>query len=115
MSIPADKAKAEHLLQDLNKLHEQLGGNEPPELTEQAVPLLEDVLNKQQPVELSFEQQMLIHCCEKLLPEIIDEFVPLIANELGKRLQHHLKDALASKPGIVSQKLTGVEINPEDW
>jgi len=98
MRKPASNTQAQDLLDDLTQLHQQLT-----DTTLESVPLLEDIVSSPQPNPLGFEQQLLIHSAEKILPEIIQDFAPLIAQELNRRLQQQLRQsleeqALAAKP-----------------
>lgn len=94
MRKPVSSTQAQDLLNDLTRLHQQLTG----EQAFDSVPLLEDIISAPQPDSLSFEQQLLIHTAEKILPEIIQDFTPLIAQELSRRLQQQLRKTLAEQP-----------------
>lgn len=93
MRKPASSTQAQDLLDDLTQLHQQLSGVQEFE----SVPLLEDIISAPQSSSLSFEQQLLIHSAEKIIPEIIQDFTPLIAQELSRRLEQELHKAVAER------------------
>lgn len=93
MKKPASTT-AGHLLSELKELHQQLG-SEPPVTAR--VPVLDDVVSMHGSAPLSLQQELLIRSAEKLIPQIVAEFTPLIAKELGDRLRQEMRQIMHSQ------------------
>ena len=95
MRKPTDSSE---LLNDLTRLHQQLSSST--QVTD-PVPVLDDIVRPHEPAPepepLSLEQELMIHATEKILPEIIAEFTPLITQELSRRLQKQLRSTFKQR------------------
>lgn len=97
MKRTTSNTAAGHLLHDLKELHQQLSHTSKPEPAVDAVPLLEDVVSMRGDNPLSLQQELIVRSAEKILPQIIEEFAPLIAKELSSRMRQEMRQIMHSQ------------------
>lgn len=103
MKRSTSSTPAGSLLHDLKELHQQLA-SEPapmpplrPAPAADSVPLLDDVVSIRSDAQLSLQQELVIRSAERILPQVIEEFTPLIAKELSSRLRQEMRQIMHSQ------------------